>query len=474
MNKYKHLISNTALFAISTFSSKLLVFLLMPLYTRVLSPEDYGAYDIVVNTCILIIPIMTLTVHEAVVRFGMDKGEKKSDVLSTALCTIFIGYIILWALYPLLNRVQIIQGYLPLIYLYVLTSALRSSITQFVRICGSVRLFAIDGIFTTLVTVGLNVLLLVYFKMGPTSLILSTILADAFSALSLFLILRLHRFVKIKRINKTTVRSMLRYSTPLMPTAISWWVTNISDRYFVAYMLGLSINGLYSAAYKIPTLITQVSAIFIQAWQLSAFEEYQSKEGERFYSTVFKCYYTFVFLLASLIILLVKPIIHLMTGRPEYFEAWRFVPFLVLAVSFSCLVTFLGTIYNAVKKNTMVTVSSVIGAGTNIGLNALLIPKMGANGAALATFISFLLVFCIRAIDTRKYMNLHMQPLRIIANLLLLLVQTWAALSEFKYWVLCEVIVFILLVVCNFGYILFILRKLYTLLPWVKRRPSQI
>lgn len=466
MGKYRHLIWNTLLFGVSTFSSKLLVFLLMPLYTRLLTRADYGTMDIIVNSCNLIIPVMTLTVHEAVVRFGMDRSEKKSDVFTAALTVIFAGYAVLWALYPLLRRIELISGYMLLIYLYVLTSALRSSITQFVRVSGLVRLFALDGLVTTALTVGLNVLFLAKFKMGVTGYVLATVCADAFSALSLFLLLRLHRFVSFRRFSKNTLRDMLRYCVPLMPTAVFWWVINLSDRYFVTFMVGVEVNGLYSVAYKIPTMITLVSAIFTQAWQLSAFDEYQGEEGERFYSAVFRSYYTFVFLAASGIILLIRPITRILVS-PAFFDSWQFVPFLVLAVSFSCLVTFLGTIYNAVKRNAMVTVTTLIGAVTNVALNALLIPKMGANGAALATFISFFLVFCIRAVDTRRYMALRMQPLRICANLLLLLVQVWAALSAFKYWVLCEIAVLLLLVASNFGYILFLLRRLRELI--VKR-----
>jgi O-antigen/teichoic acid export membrane protein len=317
---------------------------------------------------------------------------------------------------------------------------------------------------TTVITVVLNVLFLAYFQMGVTGYVLATILADAFSALSLFVLLRLHRFVRVRSFGWETAKKMLRYSVPLMPTAIFWWVINLSDRYFVAYMVGVEVNGLYTVAYKIPTMITVVSAIFTQAWQISAFDEYQSEQGERFYSNVFRSYYTFVFLAASAIILLIKPITSLLVA-PEFWESWRLSPFLVLAVSFSCLVTFLGTIYNAAKKNGMVTITTLIGALTNIALNALLIPQVGANGAAIATFISFFLVFVIRAVDTRRYMALRIQPPRIAASLALLLIQSWAALSEVRYWVLIELIVMALLAICNFGYILFLLSRLYSLLP---------
>jgi len=345
-----------------------------------------------------------------------------------------------------------------LIYIYILASALRASVVSFVRAGGLVRLFAIDGIATTVMTVVFNVLFLFYFRLGVWGYLLSIILADALSALSLIFILKLYRFFRIKGLRHSTMHGMLKYCAPLMPTAVFWWVVNLSDRYFVTYMVGLDINGLYNAAYKIPMMITLVSAIFIQAWQISAFGEYKKSDGGRFFSTVFRSYYTLVFLAASGIILMIKPITIVLVSE-EFYLSWRYVPFLVLGVSFSCLVTFLGTIYNAVKKNAMVTLTTFIGAAANIVLNILLIPTYGANGAAFATFASFFMVFLIRAVHSKKYVKLDLHYTRIMITVALLIVQCWLALSEVKLWVLWECVILLLIALCNLGNLISILRQ---------------
>jgi O-antigen/teichoic acid export membrane protein len=236
---------------------------------------------------------------------------------------------------------------------------------------------------------------------------------------------------------------------------VFWWVINLSDRYFVTSLWGDVQNGLYTAASIIPGIITTISAIFIQAWQISAFSEYSRREAERFYTTVFRSYYAFVFLAASGIILLVRPITKILVDE-AYYDSWQYVPFLVLGISFSCFVTFLGIIYNLVKKNSMVTVTTAIGAVLNLILNALMIPKMGPIGAAVATCISYFAVFVIRAIATRKHVRIHMQPLRIGASLLLLLAQIAVSLTEPKGGIIWQILLFIGLVVCNLGYILYI------------------
>jgi len=462
MGKYKKLISNTLLFGVATFSSKILTFAMMPILTRLMPDASFSTGDLIVSTCNFIVPIISLSIHEAVIRFGLEKSVRKSDVFTTAVTTILCGYLALLLCFPLLGKIPIVGGHRHLIYLFVFTSAMRSTVTHFVRSSGFVRIFALDGLFTTAATVGLMFLLIAKLDLGIDGYVLSTIIADAVSAFGLIILLRLYRFFRPFHISSDTRHDMLRYSIPLVPTAIFWWITNLSDRYLVATISGESINARYAAAYRIPTVITLVSTIFIQAWQISAFSEQSEKERVQFYSTVFTAYYTLVFVAASGLILLCKPIATLMIA---YDNAWRYIPFLVLAVAFSCLVTFLGTIYNVAKNNRMASVTTFVGAVLNIALNLLLIPRYEANGAAFATFVSYFIVFIIRAVDTRKYIVIRVQPLRIGFSLCLLLVQIWACLSQFmigeaRAWIAVEMLIFLLLVLCNLGPILYILNSL--------------
>ena len=91
-----------------------------------------------------------------------------------------------------------------------------------------------------------------------------------------------------------------------------WSITNVSDRFFVTHYMGEAQNGIYSVAYKLPTIISVISAIFTQAWQLSAIGERESDDREQFYSNIFKSYQTIVFLAAGGILLLIKPLMHLL------------------------------------------------------------------------------------------------------------------------------------------------------------------
>lgn len=482
MNKYKNLVNNTLIFALGTFGSKVLVFLLMPLYTRLLTTAEYGQAGILVDTCNLILPVMYLSVTESIIRFGMDRSAKRSDIFSIGIYVVLAGYLALLVCRPLLDRALTAYAeaakvtfttphYLLLIYLYVLTSALHSVISQFVRAGGLVKIFAMDGIITTLSTLVLNIIFLAVFKMGVAGYLLATITADGLSALGLFFLLRLYKFLKIKGVTKGTVKTMLAFSIPLIPTSVFWWITNLSDRYLVAYFHGWDITGLYEASYKLPTIITLVSTIFIRAWELSAFTEYDQKEAESFYSTVFKSYYTFIFIAASAIILLVKPITIIMVA-PSYYASWRYVPFLILGTSFSCLVTFMGSIYMAAKKTAMSLFTTFLGAAANIILNLLLIPKHGGVGAAFATFISYLLVYTVRAVNTRRFLKLRVNPFAMLMNLCLLLTQSWMALSEAPWWPFWEILIFLSIILLNINQVLLALDQLYRIFIKRGRNPA--
>ena len=448
MNKYKKLIGNTVIFAIGSFSSKLLVFLLMPLYTRVLTTSDYGVMDIIVNTSNLLIPIVMVSINEGIIRFGLDRSVRKSDVLSTGLGVCLAGFLVFGLFIPLMKRVEFISSYTMLIYAYVLAGCLKSVVSQFVRAIGYVKLYALDGILSTFTTVVFNILLLVVFKWGINGYVLSTVLSNVLSVLFLFWIANLKKFVKPRQVSPAIAKAMLVYSLPLIPTTIFWWITNVSGRYMVTYFLGESANGLFSVAYKIPTVITMISGIFSQAWQISAVTEADDPGQSRFYSDIFSSYQTVVFMCASGVLLLIKPITAILVSE-AFYPSWKYVPFLVLSVIFSCFVTFLGTFYMVAKKNAMALVTTCVGAGLNLVLNYFLIPKYGVNGAAFATFACYFTVFVLRAVDTRRIVRLDLGLGRMALNTLGVAAQALCLLYEVKFLYPIQIGIVLLLCLVN-------------------------
>lgn len=410
MDKYKKLATNTIIFAIGTFSSKVLSFLLMPFVTRMMVAGEYGAADLVQQTANVLIPIVFLQVNSACLRFALDKAADKKDVFSVGIRTTAIGFVVFLLFAPIIRIIRIndfsLGDYILLIYLFVLVSGTRQLCQQFVRGCGHVKTFAVDGIIATATTLAFNLLFLGPLHWGVTGYIVAIIASDACSVIFLFATCKLWRFVKFKGIGKGITGEMLKYSIPMMPSIILWWVINVSDRYMVTFFNGSEANGLYTAASKIPNFIIMFSSIFIDAWQLSAVDEYDNKDKADFFTKVFRVYSGGVFAAASGLILLCQVITKILVS-PSYYMSWEYVPILIISTSLSCFVNFLASVYMASKKTVMGMVTAFAGAGTNVILNLLLIPSMGAKGAAIATVCAFVVVFVTRAVNTRKYVKVN-------------------------------------------------------------------
>lgn len=449
MDKYKKLASNTIIFAIGTFSSKILSFLLMPFVTRMMGTGDYGAADLVQQTVNVLIPVVTLQVNSAALRFSLDKAKNKADVFTVGVRTTMIGFMIfLMFSYPIsLIRINDFElgSYIVLIIAFVLVSGFRQLCQQFVRGSGYVKLFAVDGIIATATTLLFTILFLGPFKWGVTGYIVAIIASDACSIIFFAITARLYRYVKPRLVEKGIAGQMLKYCVPLIPTVILWWIINVSDRYMVTYFVGSSANGLYTAASKIPNFVILFSQIFIDAWQLSAVDEHENKKARaRFFSKVFRVYSGGVFAVASALILFCQLITKILVA-PAYYDSWQYVPILIIATSFSCIVNFLASVYMAEKKSLMALLTASSGAITNILLNLLFIPKMGASGAAAATVCAFLVVFVTRSANARKYIKINYQLPLMITQAAILIIQS-TVMILMKNGILLYVIEAVLLV----------------------------
>ncbi len=447
-NKYARLLGNTMIFAIGTFSSKVLVFFMMRYYTAVLSTADFGISDLITQSANVLIPIATVSITSGIIRFGLIRSNDKRQVFSIGVVTVFCGYAFLLLLYPLLKQIDTFAPYLFLIYLYVLTSSLQQVCHQFVRAKGHVRLYALDGIFRTVCTILFNVLFLSGFKLGIIGYVLSIIVADVLSIIGLSLIDELPKYFSLKALNPVMAIAMLRYSVPLILATECNWIISMSDRFFIENMRTSHELGLYAVSARIPTIMILVSSIFIEAWQISTINDSSRREQEDFFTKVGNVYQALVFMLISGIILFSKVFVAIFAA-PSYYDAWKYIPLLVIGSGFACLSNFMNSIYTLEKKSTYSMATVVIGAVMNVVLNVLMIPSYGANGAALATAISYVAMFLIRAVHSRKYIRIRWQYARFIVSSFVLILQSYFMLSEVTFWIPIEILLCAVIIILN-------------------------
>ncbi len=296
---YKTLILNTLTFAIGSFGSKLLVIILVPLYTSALSPDQFGIVDLIAQTANILIPIFTLTISEAALRFGMDAKDdfEKKKVYTVSLTVAFAGLALMAVIFPVLSKLSYLKGFSLILYIYVWTSSLRQINMFFTRAMKKVKLFAVDGVICTLTMLIFNIVFLLKFKWGIIGYLLAIILSDLISSLFLFTGGRLWRYISLRAIDLSFAKSMVKYSAPLMSATLLSLVTSISDRFVIRYFHGDYMAGINAIAYKIPTILTTVFTMFSQAWNMSAIAENNSSERESFYTNVFRINQSFMYII---------------------------------------------------------------------------------------------------------------------------------------------------------------------------------
>ncbi|CVO11436.1 capsule biosynthesis repeating unit flippase Wzx [Streptococcus pneumoniae] len=405
MSKYKELAKNTGIFALANFSSKILIFLLVPIYTRVLTTTEYGFYDLVYTTIQLFVPILTLNISEAVMRFLMKDGVSKKSVFSIAVLDIFIGSIA-FALLLLVNNLfslsDLISQYSIYIFVIFVFYTLNNFLIQFSKGIDKIGVTAISGVISTAVMLAMNVILLVVFDWGLLGFFIANVCGYVIPCIYIVSRLRLWELFEIK-IDKKLQWEMVYYALPLVLNILSWWVNNTSDRYIVTAIVGIQASAIISVAYKIPQILSTISAIFIQSWQISAIKIQEDKSDTTFVSNMLLYYNALLLIIASGIILFVKPISNILFGI-SFYSAWELVPFLIISSLFNAISGCIGAIMGAKMDTHNIAKSALVGMIANIILNIVLTFLMGSQGITISTLIASFLIFYMRK-DSVKEIN---------------------------------------------------------------------
>lgn len=446
MASYRKLGKNMLSLTIGNFASKLLSFLFVPFYTSVLTTPEYGTADLVTTTVTLLFPFFSLIICESMMRFALNK-EDKSKVFQIGMCVWAAGAALLIILSPILLFISTLKDYLILVVLYYLGYSICQNIGYFCRGAEKVVLYTISGIVATVFTIGLNLLFLLWLKLGVNGYLLASIIANFSAALVMFIGGEFYKYKHTFRsVDMDLMKRMLKYSVPMIPNSASWWVSNSSDKYILIFFAGVAVNGVYSVSYKIPTIITIVTSIFATAWRISAVEEFGTETSRKFYSDVYGMYVTLTAIMASSLMLLNKPL-SLFLYQKDFYQAWQFVPILLVASVFHAYCEFFGTLYTSAMKTKMLFYSTVIGAGTNIVLNLILIPKFEAIGAAMATMISYMVVWLVRMFHSSKIMKLHYNSIADVSCFILILIQMIVACMTLKYELIISATILLLVVI---------------------------
>lgn len=426
--KKRSLIKDIFIFGLGTLSSKLIMFLLVPLYTNILSPSEYGIAELVMTASELLVPFVSVVIFEAVLRYGMDTQYHRSDTLLSAFLVCLCGSIVTVLLTPLFSFYSSISTWKWYLCIYVIIYLFYSTEMMYLKVCNKNKLYALLSCIQTLVLAVVNIVFLSKFKMGIKGYLLSIIISHL--VVTIFIFCSIQIDLRKAKFSSRLTAEMLRYSFPLIFNNISWWVIHSSDKFMIENMIDSSALGVYAVALKLSAIINLLVSVFSQAWSLSSIQEYDRKGKNEYYKKVFETYSLICFLGSFVLISISKWFMHVYVGN-DFWESSKYVPLLIVAAFFSALTAFYSRLFSVVKKNKVVMATTVISAVVNIVANYFFINLIGVWGAIIGTICAYVIMLHLQMYLIRRYIPFKIDISSYIISGLLLLTLALAATFDF-------------------------------------------
>ena len=427
--KAKYLVGNIGLFMIATFLPKTLTFFMVPLYTSCLSTIEYGTADMLTNTVSLLMPVLTLQIQDAVMRYALKEDYSKEEVLSVGVKITLIGGGLLIILLVVLVNIHVVTidiYFLLFLCLNYFTGSLNNVLAYFCRGINKIKVITISSILNSLLTIGCNLLFLLVLHWGLYGYLIANSIGAAVRVLYIYFGAQLYKNFIWKNRSNVIVKDMIGFSIPMIFSALSWWINNASDKYILTIFKGVSIVGVYAVASKIPSILSAFGEVIAKSFSISAIKEFDSNDTDGFlgksYGTISFC----MVCICSLVMIFNNNLAKIMFAK-EFYIAWKYVPLLLVSIMFNQLSLSCENILLGVGKTRIISKTALIGACINTFLNFILIPKFGAYGAASATAFGFFITWVIRYKKVVIYVKLKNNVRKEIISYLLIMIQMFLA-----------------------------------------------
>lgn len=455
MEKYKDLLVNLFVFGMSTFATKLVSFILVPLYTSYFNASEFGITDMALTVISLIFPLASLSLGDATLRYAINDPDNKSEYISLGFWgTIFSCFIVLLCL-PILDFSFFggLGNYKLLFFLSYCFNALLIFFGNVARVLNQLALITWDSVFSSLSTAGTAFVLIAFMGTGVSGYFLSLIIGSCIGILFFVILGKHYHYINFPFVKFVYIKPMLVYALPLIPNSLFWWIGTSVNRFFITGLLGIASSGLFAAASKLPNLLNVVYSVFQQAWNLSAFQEFKNNDINKFFTNVYIILECLLAISASLLIVL-SPFIAFVFLKNGFYDGWIYMPFLVLAIYFNCLNSFYGTIFTAALNTRPLFTTTMIGAISSIVLTGIFIPVFGLLGPCIAMAISNFLVLISRFLYSKHIIRISNNLLISIFTVLILISQSVVLyLHIYNYWLIVYSLLISLIVLHLFNFI---------------------
>ena len=404
-SRKKEFINNTAILFIGRMCTRVIQFLLLPLYTAILTTSEYGTADLI-STCVTILAVLVnLQIENAIFRFLIEnrgKEEGIKTVISNVVLISTFQILIYTLLYLLFQNLVTIEPKIFLL-LNVISSIFVSGILQITRGLGDYKAYAKASFFSATSIILFNIIFLLVFKMSVTGLLLSTFVSNILTGLYLIFKKKIYKYINRKYIDRKQQKEYLKYSIPLIPNELSWQAIRSSDKIIVSAILGTSANGILSLSTKFSSIYTEIYNIFNTSLTDTVVVNLNKKDGENYITKIINELYR-LFLSLALLMISVMPFIFNFFVNANFSESYNYIPLYILACIFNVLVGLISGIFVANKNTKIIATTSTLAGIINIIVDLLLMRIIGLYAAVLSTIIGFLSMFIIRyRIIIKKY-----------------------------------------------------------------------
>lgn len=393
----KNLVRHSFIYWIGVILAKIVGFLLIPIYTRYLTPADYGTIELLFLTADIAALAIGMQISQGVFKFynQYETQKERNNLVSTALISMIILGVAMAVAFNIFARpiALLIFGsetYVNYLRFYSFVYPLNLIIEipfALIRIKKESKFYVFCNLINFLFMISLNVFFIVYMGWGIWGVLISP--AITFVVLAIFLLKRTFSEVGFS-FSFGKMKQIIKFTVPLIPASLGMFVLHFSDRYFVKHFCSLSDVGIYSLGYKFGFIL---SVIVIQPfnliWQTYMYEIAKKPNFREILGRVLT-YFAFALIFAGLLLSVpIREILRIMAA-PPFYGAYAVVPLIAFAYVMSGInVVFLAGLFikNETKWIGLITFSSAI---LNLICNYYFISNMGIMGAALSTFVSFL------------------------------------------------------------------------------------
>lgn len=455
-------IKNTIIIFLSKFCTQFLSFFLLPLFTALLSTEEYGYFDLYSTYAWLLAIFLTLQLENGMFRFLIDKREKKEEIksiISNGIIVILIQLFVFIGLFFLGLKLLVIKN-IEYIFIMTISTSLLNLMLQIARGLGKNIEYSISSIINGVFNVIFCVIFIKFLSLKLLGIVLAYVLSNLVASLYLILKIKIYKYINIKSLEKTKVKELIVYSFPLIPNSISSWVMSISDKIMISAFLGVTFNGIYSISTKFSMLLSHVFTVFSLSWTESASMSTNDSDKSIYFSKIINN----VFLVCSFICIIVlasMPIIFKILIENSYFEAYKYIPILVFASFFELFSILIGGVFIALKLSKEISRTTIIGGTINILINFLFLKRYGLIVACISTLVSYMYIAVSRYIKISKYLKIKLDYKKYVMVAILYVVIVFLYYYQSIIVSIISIIsLFVIFIKLNYKYITNIIRKM--------------